>query len=143
MNNRFIKTTCLLSLMVVYIFIYKFYIFENYLGYSEYITAAFTIILTFLSILFFGYQKDKMNELKKGVLITEVIILLGFFSLYYGAGLFTGFLKTAYALTLHTIIHNILALVITITSIEIFRYVVINSNKENKLNRFITTVVIC
>ena len=143
MSNKLIKTTCLLSLMIVYLFIYKYYVFEHFLEFSEYITAAFTIIVSFLAVLLFGFKKDKITELKKSVLISEVILLLGFFAIYYGAGFLFGFLKTSYALTITSIISNILSVIIILSSIEVFRYVMITTDGENKLHRILVTSVIC
>lgn len=143
MRHKFLKTAILLSLMIIYLIFYKFYVFENYLEFSEYITAAITIVITSLAILFFGFQKDKLTELKKGVLISGGILLLGFFSLYYGSGLFLGYLKSAYALNASSILHNILAIGVILISIETLRYVMINANKDSKLYRIIITSVIC
>ena len=142
MKKKSIKNISILSLIILYIIIYKSYIYPQYREYAEYITAAFITIITYIAYLVLGYQKDKQNDLKKNVIIIELIILLGFFSLYYGSGLFLGYLSSPYAFDFSSIMTNIFALLIIIISTEVLRYIMISSNKENKYSRFAITLVI-
>ncbi len=143
MNNKHKKIISILLLLVIYLFITKIYIYPNYIKYLEYITSAFLIIIVFIAINIFGFQKDKKTELKKNVLILEITILFAFFAIYYGLGLFLGFLKSSYAHNLSGIINNILPLAIQLISIEILRYVIINYDRESKFNIRITTIILC
>ncbi|MDO4996905.1 MAG: signal peptidase I [Bacilli bacterium] len=143
MNKRVYKISTILVLVIIYSLLYKFVIFDNYKMYAEYITSAFSAFIVFLSYLFFGYQKDKPTELKKTIITIEIVVLLAFFSIYYGSGLFLGYLESPYALNLTSIIGNILPLLITLTCIELFRYIVINSDRDNKIIRIILLISIC
>ena len=143
MNKRIYKISTILVLVVIYSLLYKFIIFDNYKMYAEYITSAFSAFMVFLSYMFFGYQKDKPTELKKTIITIEAVILLAFFSIYYGAGLFLGYLESPYALNITSIIGNILPITITLTSIEILRYIVINSDRDNKVLRTILMISLC
>lgn len=143
MSKRITKTIIILALVVIYSLLYTFFIFDNFKIYAEYISAAFSAMLAFLSYLFFGFQKDKNNELKKTIVCTEIIILLAFFSIYYGSGLILGYLATPYALNITSIISNILPLLITLICIEMFRYIIVASDRENKILINITTISIC
>lgn len=143
MNKRIYKISTILVLVVIYSLLYKFIIFDNYKMYAEYITSAFSAFIVFLSYMFFGYQKDKPTELKKTIITIEIVILLAFFSIYYGAGLFLGYLESPYALNITSIIGNILPITITLTSIEILRYIVINSDRDNKVLRTILMISLC
>lgn len=142
-NKRFMKSISLLSLIVIYIFTNMYYLFPNFTNYIEYINVAFILIMTFLSILIFGFKKDKSNELKKTTITTELILLFGFFIFYYGSGLIFGFLKTGYALNLKSVFDNIIPPIFMIIGVEVFRYVIINANNDDKLLKKIVLFIIC
>ena len=59
MQKKNIKSGLLLSVLLVYVFIYRFIILKSYLKYSESLTAALIILLTGIAILILGFQKDK------------------------------------------------------------------------------------
>ena len=99
-------------LLGTYIYLYVFYILSKFLKYSEPISAASMIIITFVAYLFYGYAKDKRTYAKKSffqIILTQIVI---FFLVTYGLGLIVGFLENSYSLkifSMHSklLLHNI------------------------------------
>ena len=142
MQKKNIKSGLLLSVLLVYVFIYRFIILKSYLKYSESLTAALIILLTGIAILILGFQKDKENRIKKYVTKMTLTIIVVFFAISYAAGLVVGFLKNAYSLNATSIIDNTFAPIVIIICTELFRYVLISGNKNNKIMTVLTTVVV-
>lgn len=140
--SRQFKTICILLILLVYIFVYRLFIMTHFLKYTEFINASFLMIILFFTIFLFPYQKDKSTPLKKKVnLITAILIIL-FFSITYLVGMFVGFLKNSYSLNAYSILNNIFSPIIIIVCTEIFRYVVINQNRNSKKMLFLITIVL-
>ena len=142
MQKKNIKSGLLLSVLLVYVFIYRFIILKSYLKYSESLTAALIILLTGIAILILGFQKDKENRIKKYVTKMTLTIIVVFFAISYASGLVVGFLKNAYSLNFASVIDNIFAPIVIIICTELFRYVLIRGNKNNKIMTVLTTVVV-
>lgn len=142
MSKRMVKNISILSLLFIYTIVYRLYIFERVLKYSEVITAAFLMVLAFISILLLGYKKDKKTQIKQNVTRMTISIIIIFFLISYGLGFFVGFLKNAYSLAPSAICDNLFAPVIIIVSTEIIRYVIISSNKDKKTVIILTTVLL-
>lgn len=141
-SSRQFKTICILLILLVYIFVYRLFIMTHFLKYTEFINASFLMIILFFTIFLFPYQKDKSTPLKKKVnLITAILIIL-FFSITYLVGMFVGFLKNSYSLNAYSILNNIFSPIIIIVCTEIFRYVVINQNRNSKKMLFLITIVL-
>lgn len=143
MEKRKTKTIILLSLVVLYIIVYNTFLYETFSNISMYLNAAASLIFAFLSIFMFGLKKDKLTSLKKSVLQTTLLILIAFFGLYYGAGLFLGYLQTPYTFGLTQLATNIIPTILTIIGIETFRYVMVNKQQENKASIIVTATIIC
>ena len=140
--SRQFKTISILLILLVYIFVYRLFIMTHFLKYTEFINASFLMIILFFTIFLFPYQKDKSTPLKKKVnLITAILIIL-FFSITYLVGMFVGFLKNSYSLNAYSILNNIFSPIIIIVCTEIFRYVVINQNRNSKKMLFLITIVL-
>lgn len=139
MNKRSTKNLILFALITIYIFVYRFIIYANFLKYSDNLTAAFMIIVTSLSIYFLGYRKLNNSELKNRFFLVVSIFLFLFFVGIYGIGLLNGFLSNSYSLKPYSIFNNTFSVIIIIITSEIFRYVFISSNKDKKIEiAFIT-----
>ena len=141
-NNRILKNLFLLSLIVIYISVYRLFVVKHFLQYAEFISATFLILIAFLGIMFYGYRKDKVTPLKKQVYIITILQIIIFFALSYGLGLAVGFLKNAYSLTPISILNNVFAPIIIIISTEILRYVFINGNSTRKTSIVLLTMVL-
>ena len=140
MSKRMIKDISILSLIFIYTIVYRLVIFKYALKYSEVISAAFLMILAFVSILLFGFPKDKKSRIKQYVNRMTISIIIIFFLITYGLGFFVGFLKNAYSLTPSGILDNLFGPVIIIVSTEILRYVIITRNKDKKNIIILTTL---
>lgn len=92
------KNICLILSLFAYIFIYLFFLLDKVLKYSEVITASYLLFILFISLIFFGYQKDKKNFLKKKIFLIVLISLILYFLIIYGLGFIVGFLKNSYSL---------------------------------------------
>lgn len=134
------KNICLILSLFAYIFIYLFFLLDKVLKYSEVITASYLLFVLFISLIFFGYQKDKKNFLKKKILLIVLISLILYFFIIYGLGFIVGFLKNSYSLEFFSIINNVFLPIIIIICIEFIRYIVISVNKEHK---FIIVIYTC
>lgn len=131
MNKKKITISLLVS-FIVYICFYQFFLLNHLLKYVEFINAAYIIVITFFSIILLGFRKDTYTFLKKNIVMTITIALIIFFTISYGAGLIIGFLKNSYALNFFSILDNMLAPMIVIVGVELFRYTVICANRESK-----------
>lgn len=142
MNKKKMISIGLLFCMFLYVLVFRGYFLKNLLRYVEFLSAAFVLFICFFSYHFLGFRKNKKNFLKRNVFIITLILLLLFFSVSYGIGLFIGFLRNSYSLKLHSIFDNMISPLIIILGIEIFRYIIINSNKNNKKMLILSTFVI-
>ncbi len=141
--NRNIKNLLICSLIVIYIFIYRFFVYTKLLKYNESITASFMIFLLSLTIYFLGYKKISNNKKSKSVIKLIIVSMILYFAITYGIGLITGFLSNSYSLKLSGIVNNLFFIFVTIVCSEIIRYVFIKANKDKKIFiGFITILLI-
>lgn len=117
------------SILFVFIVILKFIFIDNLTKYYEIVNAIFWLSATFILFKVFGFKKDN-NSNKQSVIQVTIISLLIFILLTYLSGLFFGFLKNAYNLTIISIIKNIYSTLIMIICEELIRYMI--AKKENK-----------
>ena len=131
MNNKKLnKKLIIINAKMVYLFISRFIIMKYALELSEGITSSFCIILTIISIAFFGYSKIITNENTKKFTKLTIVSIIVYLLAIYSSGLVIGFLSNSYSLKPLTIISNIYNVVFFGITIELFRYVFINA-KEN------------
>ena len=142
MKVRSIKTSFILLLLTAYIVLYKLFIFQNYMKYSEVITVSFLAVTLALSILLLGFRRDKTTVLGKNVFRIVLFYLVLAFFIMYGLGLFVGFLKNAYSTNLLNIFDNIFPPILIILLVEFIRYTVINANKDKKTVPVILTILL-
>ena len=142
MRARTIKSWSILVLIIAYIVLYKFFIFENYMKYSEFISVSFLGVVLALSIIFLGFRKSKNTILGKNVFkIVLFYVVLAFFVMY-GIGLIVGFLRNAYSRSIVSIFDNIFAPILIILLVEFIRYIFVSANKDKKVLINILTAVL-
>lgn len=90
------------------------------------ILLPFLVIATMLN----GFERDNFRY-KKDVLLNIVIFLLIYYFITYLLGLFTGFIKTSYSLSIANIIKNTFPVIILIIVSELLRYVIFTKIKGN------------
>ena len=140
--NRKGKNLILLILFALYIVIYRLVIYGNFLKYNESINAAFSILILALSIFFLGYRKVNNNQYKGSFIRVVIVSLFLYFIGTYGAGLIIGFLSNSYSLKFESIFNNIFCILVSIISLEVFRYTFISANKDNKVSIAILTILL-
>lgn len=74
-----------------------------------------------LMILLTGFEKENFRN-KKDVLLNIIICILIYYFITYLLGLFTGFIKTSYSLSIINIIKNIFPVILLIIVSELLRY---------------------
>ena len=125
------KNLVIFTSIIIYALLYFFLIVKYIPNYSLIISGLFTVCLMFVSYLFYGFQTYSMNEIRKKVIVRVAIGVFLYFSTIYLLGFLTGYLKNAYSLNILSILKNLFIPFVSIVSLEIFRYIFINSNKES------------
>ena len=128
-QNFYSFIICLI--LIIYSFVYKFIILNTYKNGESIITSAFFIVLFIISILMFGFSKNKINLNKKKITILTFIIVIVGIIVTYALGAFVGFLRNGYSQTFKNIVRNTFAPLFIIIFTELFRYNIIRANKNN------------
>jgi len=83
-----------------------------------------------LMIILTGFEKENFRN-KKDVLLNIIILVLFYYFITYILGLFTGFIKTSYSLSILNIIKNIFPVILLIIVSELLRYAFFTKSKGN------------
>ena len=129
-------------LILVYILVYVFFVLNNLLKYAECISAAFSIVLFFLALLFYGFRKIYLTNKKKEVIRLVLISISAYFLVTYFFGLAIGYLNNSYSLGFLAILNNALFQFVFIVFIELFRYIFISSNKDKIGSIYVLTILL-
>ncbi len=129
----------LLSIFI-YVLLYFTLIIKYIPNYSSFINCFFIFGITYISYLIYGFQKYSLNKIRKKILCEVFIAIFIYFTIYYILGLFTGYLANSYSLNILSIIKNSILPLISIGSLEIFRYIFISSNRD--LKKYIPLITI-
>ena len=140
--SRLGKTSTIIGCIALYLLAFYSFIIEKYLGYAEFITASFMLLITYFAILLLGYQKDKKGILKTRVNYIILSCVIVYFILAYLLGFFLGFLTNGYSLELHSIVDNIFSPIIIILASEVLRYVFICPNKDKKIGIIVLAILL-
>ena len=132
MSKRKISTISILLSLFVYIIFYRLVLIKEVLKYSEIITACFILVLLFITFRLLGFQEDKKTRLKQSVFTVTVTQVILYFALTYALGIIIGFLKNSYSLTPISVLNNMFAPAAIIVCVELFRYIVITTNRDSK-----------
>lgn len=127
-----LKKILLLILISIFLVVFNVVIKNNIILYAESIMAAFMLIILFLSLLFWGYQKDKKYQLKSNLFIKVGQVLTLYFIIIYLMGLYFGFSKIVFSLKPVSILNNTLSPIIIFICLEIFRYIITRNNIDDK-----------
>ena len=142
MKIRSLKNSILVMLLVSYIVFYKLFLFQNYMKYSEIISASFAIVLLGIAIAFLGFRRDKSTVLSKNVMRVVIFYLFLVFFVMYGLGIIVWFLKNGYSMALFNLFDNMFSPIVIIIAIELFRYVFISANKDKKISIILVTTLL-
>ena len=130
--NRRSKNLLIFAILIFYIIIFRLFIINGLNEYFELITATFILLLLTFSVFLYGYQKPHNDKVEKNILIITAFCVATCFLAMFGSGIFIGFLSNAYSLTFLKILNNIIGPIVIIIFFEIFRYILISSNKNDK-----------
>ena len=130
MKKRDIINIGVIVIFILYIVFYKTILITKLLRYESIITSLFLIILTFLVYLSHGYKRVKENPKRKNIQSLVIYEIIMFLIIYYGSGLIFGFNNNIYSLAPQKILFNIACPVIIITSGELLRHILVQSNKD-------------
>lgn len=142
MKKSNIKYIILIALISIFLLVFNFIIKPNIILYAESIMASFMLLIIFLSIQFFGFQKDKSNRVKNNLLIKICQILTIYFIVIYLLGLYFGYSKIVFSLKPVSILNNTFAPIIIFICLEVLRYIIINNSKDNKVKIILIGVII-
>ena len=125
--------------LLLYTIIFQLFIIEKLLKYNELISAAFMLIVLAITIYLLNFKRDNKTKLKNEILYKTIFLVIIFFAITYMAGFLTGFYKNAYSLRPIMILNNTFPIIFLVVSVEIYRYITINSvNSRSKLIQFTT-----
>lgn len=118
------------KLLILEIILIIFLIFNSFVFKLSNPYIIFSIILPFLilMIIFSGFEKDNFRY-KKDVFLNLLICLLLYYFITYFLGVFSGFVRTSYSLSINNIIKNIFPIVLLIVASEILRYEIFTKAK--------------
>lgn len=142
MKNRSTKNIILISLISIFLFVFNILIKKNLIIYAESIMASFMMIIVFLSIQMYGFQKDKNNRIKSCLFLKTAQTLTIYFIVIYMLGFYFGYSKIVFSLKPMSILNNTLAPMIIFICLEVFRYVITSGNKDNKKNIILLNTII-
>lgn len=141
-NNKN-KSVVLIILILLYLLFYRLIVLDKLLFYEEFITSSFLIILTFITLVFLGFRKDKISRLNHTILILTVTSVCLYFTLTYLIGFMNGFLKNSYSLRINDVFMNMICPFINVIALEIIRFSLLQNNKKDpKMVRLITITYI-
>lgn len=133
-------------IILLSIFIYGLLYFTLIIKYipdcANIINCTFIIGLAYISYVIYGFQKYSLNKIRKKIICEVFIAIVLYFTIYYMLGLFTGYLANSYSLNILSIIKNSILPLLSITALEIFRYIFISSNRDLKKYIPIVTIAI-
>lgn len=97
---------------------------------NMYVISGIMLPFLILMVVLNGFEKDNYRY-KKDVLLNIIIFLLMYYFITYFLGLFSGFVKSSYSLSLINIIKNTFPVILLIIISELMRYIVFNKSKKN------------
>lgn len=130
------------KILILEIILIIFLIFNSFVFKLSNPYIIFSIILPFLilMIILSGFEKDNFRY-KKDVFLNLLICLLLYYFITYFLGVFSGFVRTSYSLSINNIIKNIFPIVLLIVASEILRYEIFTKAKGNVFSLIIGCLV--
>lgn len=132
MNKRSVKNIFMIFLLIVYTFLYRFVIYADLLKYAEIINCSVVLFISFVAYLMYGYQKTKLNKIKKNIALLVITNLIIYFALTYLVGFGFGFLKSPYSIGFVNVLKNIIGPIVFFASVELMRYIFVAANRDRK-----------
>ena len=107
---------------------------------NSYILSIFIIVMFFVSVFLLGYESDRHRFKKDGILLSIIFALIYEIFIYL-SGLYVGFLRSGYSLTLYGLIQNVIPFLLIVVTSEILRYEFVTKGEKKKLFYFLTLIL--
>jgi signal peptidase I len=107
---------------------------------DNYIIAMAIVVMFFISTFVLGYEEDRHRFKKDGILFA-IIFGLAYEIFIYVSGIFIGFLKSGYSLSLFTLLMNVLPFAMIITTGEVLRYVFLTKGEKRTMFYVLTFIL--
>ena len=107
---------------------------------NNYVLAISIIIIFFLSTFILGYEEDRHRFKKDGILFA-IIFSITYQILIYVSGIFVGFLKSGYSLSLINIFRNIIPFLMIIFTGEILRHELLIKGEKKVIFTILTLIL--
>ena len=107
---------------------------------DNYIIAMAIVVMFFISTFVLGYEEDRHRFKKDGILFA-IIFGLAYEIFIYVSGIFIGFLKSGYSLSLFTLLMNVLPFAMIITTGEVLRYVFLTKGEKRTIFYVLTFIL--
>lgn len=139
MKSNRIEIYSILSVILIYVIMFKMIVVEKYVDISHGIHLFFILSMLFISIVIFGFKKSKETLLRGRVNQIIFIFLIIYFIAIYFFGLLTGFLANVYATDIVSIIKNTYLIILIMVSEELLRYNLLNNSRRNNVGIILIT----
>lgn len=141
-EKKNVKNYGLILGIIIYVAIYFLIIVRQMPNYAAIINGLFICLVAFLGYILYGFQKYSINDIRKKINKEVIIALVVYFTVINVLGLFTGYLKNSYSLEIISILKHIAVPLISVISLELFRYMYVSSNKDSIPKVMIGTIAI-
>ena len=130
-NARSIISIFAILVFVLFLAIYKFVILNQFIIYENLFKTVFFILYVFILYKVYGIKKQP-NQIKRRKAIYYLVLLaVLFFIVLFIMGHFMGFNKNALSFSIDKFLINLIYPIVFIISIELIRYIFMNSYKYN------------
>jgi len=128
------KKGILISITIlIYSLIYRNYIISNLSLYSNMINNGFIVLITFISYLLLGLQKNKSNKVESSIALYVIIFSFIYLLSLYVIGIYTGYRKNWAIFDIRVVINNAINIIVLYSTIEVLRYIFSKTNRDNKV----------
>ena len=127
---------------ISYIILYFLLVFKFLPSYSTLISGIFILIMTFLSLALYKFRSFEYNKTNKRIILLVFIGMIIFFTIVYSLGFLTGYGRDVYSNSISSILKNSLIPLVSVISLEFFRYIFVSNNKEEKNIVYLMTFLI-
>lgn len=131
------KRTLVILTIIVFVLLFDILILKKLTKYS---ICAFIALLILTSYYLIGFRKIK-SRYDKDIILTMCIYVFIYYIIIYLFGLVIGFTRNIYSLNILSILKNLFPVIISISLIEILRYIINSQIKNNKWLLFYSAIV--
>lgn len=131
------KRTLVILTIIVFVLLFDIFILKKL---DKYSICAFITMLIFISYYLIGFRKIK-SRYDKDIILTMCIYVFIYYIIIYLSGLIIGFTRNVYSLNILSIFKNVLPVILSITLIEVLRYIINSQIKDSKWLLFFSAIV--